>query len=338
MLHALVLHARARPGDREALAAVVECAEREQQARRALAWLSGGSDDPTTTWYTGKLHYLAAVADDDAGDAAAAIGELDAAGACFRSAMQRVPEYRDSCEQWLAMCLGKKGNAAFRAGDIDRAEAWLLQAVQLRPDCLATPLGNGDSIKLGILRVGDRTMRDFARTERFFRAAAVATAAAPDPDLVNNAAVYARDLGTRLLRGGDEAAARAMFERSYETYCKAVELDPTSVRMRNDCALVVVHHQRRSWAHAFDLLTAAIADGERQLAAAAADDDRKRDLDAAVGDCYENLAAWHLNHSGDTAAAALAARRSLLHFPQGQRTGAQRALQQAEQRGARSGG
>ena len=53
-------------------------------------------------------------------------------------------------------------------------------------------------------------------------------------------------------------------------------------------------------------------------------------LFAAVGDCYENLALWHLKHSKDAAAAKAAAKKSQDYYPGGRRPGARRHLREAE--------
>jgi tetratricopeptide (TPR) repeat protein len=173
-------------------------------------------------------------------------------------------------------------------------------------------------------------MRNFAKTEAFFRAAVAA--AEPDIDLLNNAAVYARDRGVQLEKSGQHEDATRMLERSQATYLRAVALDPHSVRLRNDCALVSIYYLERDWDEARALLEGAIADGEKQLQENPPADARERqDLDEAVGDAYENLALWHLKHGQDAAAAETAARKSLEHFPLAKRAGAQRHLEAAQQ-------
>jgi tetratricopeptide (TPR) repeat protein len=254
---------------------------------------------------------------------------LDAAMACFASAERTNPAYGESCEQWRAMCLGQKGNVAFAMDDLANAELWLLEATRLRPDRIHVDLGGGETVQRGLLRLGDRTMRDFARTEALFRQAAAI--ADPDVDLLNNAAVYARDRGVQLEESGRYSEAESMFERSYETYLRAVALDPRSVRLRNDCALVAIHHLEKEWDSSRQMLDAAIEDGERRLRESPPADARQlQDLDEAVGDCFENLALWHLKHDQDHAAAEAAARRSLEHHPRQERGGALRHLESAQ--------
>ena len=53
-------------------------------------------------------------------------------------------------------------------------------------------------------------------------------------------------------------------------------------------------------------------------------------VEEAVGDCYENLALWHLKHSKDAAAAKDAAKKSQDYYPGARRPGAIRHLRAAE--------
>ncbi len=314
-----------RPDDPTLLDALVDTAADQQLLPLALLALRP-RDDAFGQWYQGRVRYLLAA--DLPVDRA--LRQLDAAKACFTAAMQQQPDYRDSSEQWLAMCLGKQGLVALSGGDLARAEDWLLQSAQLRPERIGVNLGGGDSTRLGLLRLGERTMRDTVRTEAMFRRAAAL--ADNDLDLLNNAAVYARDRGVQLERAGDSAQAQVMFERSYADYQRAVTLAPGDVRLRNDCALIAVHHLHRDWDAAKAMLLAAIADGERTLRdAPPATARERRDLDEAIGDGYENLALWQLER-GDAGAALAAAKSSLQHFPGERREGAQQHLRAAEQR------
>lgn len=314
----------AHPDDEPLLEALVRVAAAEQLLPLALLPLRERRD-ALGRWFAGRVRYLLAAGQ----PADRALTTLDAARVDFAAAVDLAPAYRDSSEQWSAMCLGAKGNVAFRQGDLVAAEQWLLAAARARPDCVRTDLGNGDSVKLGLLRLGERVMRDTVRTEHLFRAAVECVG--DDVDLLNNAAVYALDRGAQLDRGGDAAAARGMFERSYETYRRALALAPRDVRLRNDCALVVIHHLHRDWDAVKVMLQAAIADGERELDGGGLAMAARRDLDEAIGDCYENLALGWLDH-GEAAAARDAARSSLRHRPGELRVGAQKYLREAEAR------
>jgi hypothetical protein len=103
------------------------------------------------------------------------------------------------------------------------------------------------------------------------------------------------------------------------------------VRLRNDCALIAIWHLDRDWELSKQLLDSAIADGSKTLRENPPEDpNAKEQLDEAVGDCYENLALWHLKHSKDAAAAKAAAEQSMKHHPGQRRPNARRHLQTAE--------
>ncbi len=289
----------------------------------------GTGDDAGRAFELGRARYVLSAAQRADGDAAAALATLDDARSAFAAAIDANAGFRDACEQWLAMCLGSKGNLAFVTGDLANASTWLLDATRLRPDGIEADLGGGETVKLGLLRVGNRTMRDFVRTERFFRTAAELVPA--DPDLLNNAAVYARDLGVRLARAGRTADAAAMWERSYATYQRATAIAPLDVRLANDCALIAIHHLERDWDGSRRLLDDGIRIGEAMLRdAPPAGAKALQELQEAVGDCHENLALWHLKHGRDAAAAKAAATASLRWFPGDGRAGAKQHLAAAE--------
>jgi len=293
--------------------------------------------DATGRWYLGRARYLAALVDDDAGKHAPAIAALDRAHADFAEAMQLNPAFRDSCEQWIAMCLGKKANVAFRAKDFANAEKWSLEAVRQRPDRIDDDLGGNDTIKLGVLRVADVYFqkRDLARVEAIYRAAA--EAAHQDLDLLNNAGLFARDYGNQLERAGKKEEARAMYEQSYNAYGRAQALDPNNVRLCNDLALIAIHYLERDWDRAKELLQAGIAIGQRELRERPPADERERkQLEEAVGDCFENLALWQIKHGKDLDAGKAAAEESLKYHPGRGRPGARRHLQAIEK--LRAGG
>lgn len=304
------------------LEALVAEASAQHHLAEAIAQLSAG--DATTTWFRGRARYLLALEEAARGDGTAADRGFREAEADFTTARAANPDYTDTSLAWEAMCLGCRGNLAFAAGDLDAAGPLLLAAVRTCPGARRADLGDGDSILRGLLRFGERIMRDFGRTEAFFRAAA--EAAPDDVDLVNNAAVYARDHGVRLLAAGCTDEAREMFARSYAAYRRAVDLEPDSVRLRNDCALVAIHHLHDDWETAGRMLRSAIADGEAALAHPPADRAARLEAEEALGDCYENLALWHLEHTHDPAAARAAARRSLELHPGAARPGARRHL------------
>jgi tetratricopeptide (TPR) repeat protein len=318
------------PDDQALLGALVTTAATQQQLPLAIEALLPRTD-ATSLFYLGRARYLLAGAEREGGDNTRAQQTLDAARDSFARSMQQNPDYRDSCEQWLAMCLGKKGNIALSSDDVANAEAWLLEAVRSRPDRIGEDLGQNETTKIGIMRVADVHYRakNLAKAEAIYRIAA--DAANSDLELLNNAGLFARDQGSELERAGKREEAKAMFEQSYKVYQRAQQLDPQSVRLRNDCALIAIYHLEGDWPQSKQLLDTAIADGEKALRDnPPGDANERQQLDEAVGDCYENLALWHLKHSQDAAAAKAAALQSQQHYPGEKRGGARRHLLAAE--------
>jgi hypothetical protein len=330
---AVNIYARAvakNPEDQAMLGALVDTAAAQNQLPLAQQALQDRTD-ATGLWYLGRVRFLLAGSDREAGKNAEALKALDMAQQAFAQSMQKNASYRDSCEQWIAMCLGKKGNIAFRSDDLANAEKWLLESAQSRPDRIGDDLGLNETTKLGILLLADKfyKQRNLGKVEAIYRAAS--DAANGDLDLLNNSGLFARDWGNQLESQGKTKEAMGMYEQSYKAYRRAQQLDPANVRLRNDCALIAIYHLERDWDMAKELLDSAIADGKKMLADnPPADRDEQQKLDEAVGDCYENLALWHLKHSKDYAAAKAAAQSSLEHHPGARRGGARKHLQDAE--------
>jgi tetratricopeptide (TPR) repeat protein len=316
------------PDDQALMKLVVDTAFAQNQLQLAVDAFAN-RDDATALWYRGWAGFL--LGDTERADAKKALQLLDDAMAAFTQSMQKNAGYKDSCEQWLAMCLGKKGNIAFFAKDLANAEQWLFEGLRMRPALLETDLGLSESIKLGILRVADSHFKanNLGKVEAIYRIAS--DLASQDADLQNNSGLFARDWGNVLERDGKQKEAMGMYEQSYKAYSRALELTPDSVRLRNDCALIAIYHLDRDWELSKKRLDSAIADGEKVLRDSPPDDRQERQqLEEAVGDCYENLALWHLKHSKDGAAAKAAAEASAKYYPGARRPGARRHLQAAE--------
>lgn len=329
---AVNVHVRAlakAPDDQTVLAAIVDTAAAQNQMPLAVEALTGRSD-ATGLWYLGRAHYLDACQKRTKSDTKGALQELDAARTAFEQSMAKNDAYRDSCQQWIAMTLGLQGNLAILADDLPKAEDYLLQSIRLRPDRIADDLSLGNTTKDGVILLADKfyQKKDLGKVEAIYRAAT--DAASGDLDLLNNAGLFARDWGNALEQAGKTAEAKAMYEQSYKVYCRARQLDPSNVRLRNDCALMAIYHLERDWDESKQWLDGAIADGERTLAEnPPSDKQAQQKLDEAVGDAYENLALWHLKHSKDAAAATAAAQASQKHFPGMRRPGARKHLQDA---------
>ncbi|MGC6486168.1 MAG: hypothetical protein ACON4Z_00850 [Planctomycetota bacterium] len=319
------------PTDFPLLDQVINTAFNQKQLPLAVEAL-GKRDDAGTVWYRGKAQFYLAQAERQSGKADDALATLDASKASFELSMQKNAGYTDTCNQWIAMVVGKKGCITLNVkDDRDGAQALLLEAARLRPDMINQDLGLTETIKRGVLGLVDYYYRknNLEKVEQISRAAS--DAANSDVDLLNNSGLFARDYGNILERQGDKDAADEMYEQSYKAYTRAQQLDPSNVRLRNDCALIAIYHLNRDWDLVKKLLDTAIADGDATLADNPPDNEElKQQLEEAVGDCYENLALWHLKHSKDAAAAKDAATKSQGYYPGARRPGARRHLREAE--------
>lgn len=318
------------PDDQALIALVVDTAHAQGQTQLAVEALSKKTD-ATALWYLARARYLHGDALRQGGEMDQAIAMLDQAEAAFAASMEKNQEFSNSCEHWITMCHGKKGNIAFFAKNYAQAEKWLLGALKRHPESLAVPLGLEETIKLGLLRVADNFYKrgDLQHTESIYRQAS--DLCQGDLDLLNNSGLFARDYGNQLERDGKQKEAMGMYEQSYKAYSRALELDASNVRLRNDCALIAIYHLDRDWELSKQRLDGAIADGEKTLQDNPPKDRQElQNYEEAVGDCYENLALWHLKHSKDGAAAKAAAEASKRFHPGAKRPGANRHQKAAE--------
>jgi tetratricopeptide (TPR) repeat protein len=318
------------PLDQTLLTAVVDTAQSVGEPALAVDALKARTD-ASGLWYLGRARFLAGSMLRTTGKFDEAMAELDLAKTAFEQSMKANPSFADSCQQWIAICTGKQGNAALAKKDWATAEKLLLEAVRQRPDRINDDLGLQETTKIGVMTLADHYARagDLGKTEAIYRAAV--SLADSDLDLLNNEGLFARDHGNALARDGKQKKAMELYEQSYKAYTRAAELDAQNVRLQNDRALIAIHYLERDWDENKVILDRAIAAGEQQLTAFPTDNPQGRQtLDEALGDCYENLALWHLKHSGDAAAAKHAAENSLLHHPGKSRPGAKRHLLEAE--------
>jgi len=319
------------PNDFALLELVVNTGANQKQLPLVVEAL-GKRDDAGTIWYRGKAQFWLAGAERQSGKADDALTTLDESRKSFELSMQKNAGYADSCKQWIAMVVGKKGCITLNVkSDRDAAQKLLIESAKMRPDMINQDLGLTETTKRGILGLVDYYYRkgNLQKVEQISRAAS--DAANSDVDLLNNSGLFARDYGNQLERRKKVAEAKEMYEQSYKAYTRAQQLDPSNVRLRNDCALIAIYHLERDWDLVKKLLDSAIEDGNNTLENSPPDnEDLKQQLEEAVGDCYENLALWHLKHSKDAEAAKAAARKSQDYYPGARRPGAARHLRTAE--------
>ncbi len=330
------------PASATALEQLVVVGGRMSQAQLAVDTLKS-REDALGKWYLGRAYFglgnekLAAGAateekerDDTAlGEALAA---LDDATAAFDRSAQANATYTDSVQQWKALTLGKRGQVLWAKGDVDGAFDGYLAAAKMRPDMAGEELGGG-TISLGLQFVQDhhfRVQQDLKNAERTARASTMALPG--DALLANNHGLFARDHGVRLeRRDNDLESAKEMYEASYESYKRAQALEPDSIRLRNDVALMILYHIKRDYDVAKEMLDSAIRMGDAQLESAGGKgEETNQDLEEAVGDAHENMALYMIDAKENPEGAITAAEAALTYHPGSTRAGAIRHKNRAE--------
>jgi Flp pilus assembly protein TadD len=318
---AIVLRALERaPDSQELLGLLVEhgVGARSAAAVRALQ----SRTDPTGLWYAGRVRWSLAQHEwsGNPQDPNAALATIERAIAAFEAAKSKEPGFATTSEQWIGLALGSKGLMLLGAGKLEEAETALLAAGKQSPSRLGEDLGGGQSIKRGLQVLIDKKYQaqNLAGAEQLLRQA---LALAPDDiDFLNNHGLFARDHGDELERQGKRDAAREMFESSYRSYARAAELEPDNIRLTNDKALLLLYHLHRNEAEARAWLETAIAAGEGRLQKdPPADSDARRDLQEAVGDCWQNLGYYKMTVAKDYVGARAAFEKSLTFHPHQER-------------------
>ncbi len=307
------------PDSDELLAGLVDTAANASANGAAVEALAE-RDDALGQWYLGKARFQLAREQWAKSEIDAAAETFDAAVQAFSASKEKNPGYAASSDQWIAYCAGTKGLALLGAKRFEDAEKVLLEAAANAPAQANDDLGNGVSIKQGLQLVADHYFRDndLERTESVFRAASEALP--QDGDLANNHGLMARDFGVSLERAGEAERAQEMYEASYRSYTRASQLEPTSVRLMNDRALLLIYHLKNDWPLALELIERGIEMGEEQLAATAPGEERQP-LEEAVGDLYQNRGTYLELHKEDFEAAIAEYEKSLTYYPFERRAG-----------------
>ncbi|MBK8978910.1 MAG: hypothetical protein IPM29_23670 [Planctomycetes bacterium] len=274
-----------------------------------------GSDSAYVLYYRGCAGFDRSRQLWASGEAERGIGVLDDAIADLRKVIELRDDYRNNSEYWIALCMGQKGFLQLANGDLDGAGSSFVEAAKFRPDVANADLGSGQSIRRGILLVGDRYYgSDLGTAVAFYRNAFDAL---PDDDqIANNLGLFARDHATNLVRNGRDEDAAELFEVSYTAYTRASALKPDDVRLRNDRAVLLVYYLHRDYPTAIELFEGVIRDGTRMLTESPpTDPDELRNLQEAVGDAYGNLGYHYMTNVQEYAKARPNLEKSLEYYP-----------------------
>jgi tetratricopeptide (TPR) repeat protein len=305
------------PTDQVLLGELIDVAIATSQCARAADVLAD-RDDALGLWYLGRARFGAGT---DAGtEPANAETFLQAAIVAFESSAAANADYGDSTLIWIASCTGALGFTALQQERFGLAEEKFLESAKLAPARVNENIHALGSVKLGLLRVVDHHYSSDDLPSAIATLQAASAVIEDDADLSNNLGLFARDHGVALEREGDTTQAKQLFELSYTAYQNSVRIEPESVRLRNDLMLMLLYHLKRDLDQVPEVLAGCIKDGERQLAEEPPTDaEALRDLQEAVGDCYENLGLYYMRFGNDKANARMNFEKSLTFYPLRQR-------------------
>ncbi|MFQ5748792.1 MAG: hypothetical protein ACE5H3_04955, partial [Planctomycetota bacterium] len=252
--------------------------------------------DAGILWYLGEANYRRHEAKRALGDFQAAEEALDAAEKAFVRSRELEPRFAETCAQWLHLVRTARGWTLREEGRVDEAAEAFLNALEKDPGLLEEKADPG-TLALGIYAVVDDYFKASALEEmekaRAFLAR-VTAAAHRNPDWENNLAFVCRELGVDAQRRKDEAAAARLFRQSWEAYTRAVSLSPDDPRLINDRALIAVYYlpDEKLFPEAERELQRAIRIGTARLKELPENvtQPKRRALEEAVGDAWENLA------------------------------------------------
>lgn len=281
--------------------------------------------DATLLWYLGEARYQDHLAARGAKDFLRAYEALDRAEECFLASMAAEPEYRESCLQFLHLVRTARGWVLREEGRGGDAARTFLAALDADPERLETRPDPG-TLLLGLYTAVGDCFSDGRLEDARWLLRRMTAIHGGNPDWWNNYAFACRELGVAATGRGAPEEARALFEESWQAYGQAVALAPEDPRLVNDRALIAVYHLDHDLDLAESELHRAIGAGTRLLAELAPDSppERRRALEEAVGDAWENLAYLDVvrRRRGDRAEEYL--EQSVRYFPYAQRSGVAR--------------
>ncbi|MEO0478652.1 MAG: hypothetical protein AAF196_04150 [Planctomycetota bacterium] len=311
---------------------LVEAGKTNNQSAAVVESLQG-AEDPTTRWWRGRARFDLCYQIWSSGDAQEAAQTADSAIADFLISKRDEPGYTDTCDQWIALCLGRRGYIELAQQRRDDAQETFLEALETRADQAKTVLGTNQSIYIGLLTVADAPMQagDFDIAHEIF---ARASALLPDDvDLANNSAFSAREHANGLVGRGEREKAIPYYQKSYRAYTLASTIAPDDLRVRNDRALILVYYLGSDLDLAQELLDSTVSEGQERLDAMNENtpDAERNNLSEIVGDAWENLGTLHLAHREDLDEAESCFRKSLTYYSPSNRAASRQRLRQIEQ-------
>ncbi|PIE23130.1 MAG: hypothetical protein CSA62_08820 [Planctomycetota bacterium] len=341
-IHEALQRFYARAGGQRACVGFYRNLERElQQPSAMVAWFSGQA----ALAYADELRSGGAIE--------AALRRYDLAFEAFGRCMQLEPNYSGWSKLKQAIARISQARMYIEDDKTEQAEKLLDTAYEISPAIAAVNEdgnllysdGLGKDYRGGIVALGAQ----FAgmageRLEHAVRFWRKITARHSDWGFAwNNLGFACRDLGVRRSKskGGEGAgkkSAKELWEESYAAYEKAVHYSPEDPRIVNDCGLMLIYHLYRNYDRANELFERAIELGREQLdeLGPKTQDESKelaskrRDLEEATGDAWENLAKSSWEHGKDAKKARAALKEAQKYFPYKRRGGVRKILASIE--------
>ena len=272
-------------------------------------------ESPATGWFLAYARFLSADERRRAHAWGEAIAGYEGAAAAYEEAGGRNPAFLDSCSHYEALALGSRGWCRHGEGDLQAAARLFLEAIERRPAILQAPDALGMTAKGGIDAVA-AAWTDAGELERARDLFEKGTALVPQQsDWQNNLGFLCRQTGTAAEMAREPEKAKALYERSFAAYEKALRVMPEDPRLLNDCALILLYHLDRDLDRAEAMFRQAIELGEHALADSSVAAEKREALLEAVGDACENLGVLHHDKKKDLAGAKAFFERSLEYAP-----------------------
>ncbi|MEW6741394.1 MAG: hypothetical protein AB1486_01440 [Planctomycetota bacterium] len=268
-------------------------------------------EDGTVAWYRG---YVALLEGDVLRRECRYDEAIDLYSECatwMTRASSLEPAYADGSRRIEVLARSGIGWAEFRRGDREKARSAFVTLLRtqsehrnLRDSFQRTYLDG-----LGALGAEFETAQDFATGIGLARE--VLSVESTSAYWWNNLGFFLREYGSQTeaglvpLEGDREAAARKIFEESWQAYLRAAELAPDDARIVNDAALIQVYHLRTELDRGDAMLRQAIDAGEKQLGEMGeeAPEEERYPVAQAVGDAYQNLGYLYYQIKNDPAKA-----------------------------------
>jgi tetratricopeptide (TPR) repeat protein len=203
----------------------------------------------------------------------------------FASAVKKWPAFVNS---WFYI-----GHARYQQQKFDEAVVAFRKNWELDPADLATSIAANRDFNLSILGfLAGKSFTAGKLSDATVVAEILVQAAPEKDDYWNNLGLFSRDAGDQLAESKkpeDREKAKALYERAYEAYTKALEISPEDANYLNDTAVVLHYNLHRDLDKAKALYEKAYANATADLARKDLSPDLRDKRETAQRDSKNNL-------------------------------------------------